>query len=295
MSRWKLYCGDNSKLLRQFTDNSIDVCITDPPYQMNIAEWDDELPSSELWAEVHRVLKPGAWCLSFCSPELYHRMATYMEDGGFIIRDMLTWIVTTKMAKANKLKPAHEPIAVAQKPISERTIRENIERWGTGTVCIEGNRIPWDTKTPTYVSGGHQRRAFGGEVEKSKRQTTHKVNADPNGRYPSNVVGLFDLYEHQKYFFAPRVSRKDRGDDNSHPTPKPVSLMEWLVRIYTPEGKSCVLDPYCGSGSTGVAALSCGFDFHGLELSEDYCKIAEHRLTVAEHAELPTNLFDYDP
>ena len=290
---YNILCGDNVQLLRELDENSIDVCITDPPYGMEIAGvgWDKDVPPAETWSEVLRVLKPGAWCLSFCSPELYHRMATKMEDGGFVIRDMVMWIITTKMAKQNKLKPAHEPVAVAQKPISESTIKANIERWGTGTINIEGNRVPWEGKPPTgWVSGGAKRRAFGSDVAKSTEQETQRVDANPNGRYPSNVVGLFDEPAHQKYFYAPRVSRKERGEYNTHPTPKPIDLMRWLVSVYTPQGESTVLDPFCGSGSTGIAAIQENYSFIGMDKSVEYCDIANQR--IRDNTETD-NLFEF--
>lgn len=279
--KYQLLCGNNVDLLKSMKENSVDLVVTDPPYGMDIAGvgWDKDVPPSETWAEVLRVLKPGAWCLSFCSPELYHRMATKMEDGGFDIRDQLIWMITTKMAKTHKLKPAHEPVAVAQKPISESTIKKNIERWGTGTINIDDNRIPWEGKPPTgWTSGGNQRRAFGSDVEKSVQQTTQKVDANPDGRYPSNIIGMFENVEHQKYFYAPRVTRKERGEYNTHPTPKPIDLMRWLINVYAPKPESVVLDPFNGSGSTGIAALKLKHEYIGMDLSQEYCDISEKRI-----------------
>jgi site-specific DNA-methyltransferase (adenine-specific) len=219
-------------------------------------------------------------------------MATKMEDGGFDIKDQLIWMVTTKMAKANKLKPAHEPIAVAQKPISEKTIKANIARWGTGTINVEGNRIPWEGKPPTgWRSGGEKRRAFGDEVAKSTDQKTEKVDANPAGRYPSNIIGLFDEPSHQKYFYAPRVTRKERGEYNNHPTPKPVDLMRWLISVYAPLPNSVILDPFNGSGSTGLAALDLGHTYIGMDLSQEYCDISEKRF-ANNLAQLPSSLFE---
>lgn len=292
--KYNLLCGNNVELLKSLKDNSIDLVVTDPPYGMDIAGalWDKEVPPAETWSEVLRVLKPGGWSLSFCSPELYHRMATKMEDGGFDIKDQLIWMVTTKMAKANKLKPAHEPIAVGQKPISEKTIKANTKRWGTGTVNINGNRIPWEGKPPTgWRSGGNTRRSFGKDVAKSTDQVTQTVDANPDGRYPSNIIGLFDNEEHQKYFYAPRVSRKERGEYNNHPTPKPIDLMRWLISVYVPGPDSVVLDPFNGSGSTGIAALQLGHEYIGMDLDQEYCDITERR--IADHVtRLPSNLFD---
>lgn len=66
----------------------------------------------------------------------------------------------------------------------------------------------------------------------------------------------------------------------SHPTVKPVSVMRHLVRLVTPPG-GLVLDPFMGSGTTGIAAVREGFDFVGIEMSPEYLAIAEARI---EHA-----------
>ena len=67
---------------------------------------------------------------------------------------------------------------------------------------------------------------------------------------------------------------------NSHPTVKPVKLMRWLVRLVCPPGGT-VLDPFAGSGTTGVAALEEGMRFIGVEQSEEYAAIARARLQHA--------------
>ena len=104
------------------------------------------------------------------------------------------------------------------------------------------------------------------------------MDANPDGRYPSNIIGEVGSME-QKYFYAPRATRKEKGDNNNHPTVKPVSLMEYLIRIYSPVN-SIVLDPFCGSGTTGVAAIRQKREFIGIELNKKYCKIADSRMDV---------------
>jgi len=79
-----------------------------------------------------------------------------------------------------------------------------------------------------------------------------------------------------KYIENP-YQRHDNIQSNSHPTVKPVHLMSWLVRLVTPKDGVC-LDPFMGSGTTGVACKKLGIDFIGIELSEEYCKIAEARI-----------------
>lgn len=64
---------------------------------------------------------------------------------------------------------------------------------------------------------------------------------------------------------------------NHHPTVKPLDLMQWLCRLVTPKG-GVVLDPFCGSGSTGRAAVAEGFSFVGIELNPEYAEIARARI-----------------
>jgi len=66
---------------------------------------------------------------------------------------------------------------------------------------------------------------------------------------------------------------------NFHPTVKPVKLMQYLVRMITPKNGK-ILDPFNGSGTTGIASVLEGFDYTGIELDSDYCKIAEARITA---------------
>jgi len=67
------------------------------------------------------------------------------------------------------------------------------------------------------------------------------------------------------------------AERNGHPTVKPVDLMQWLCRLITPPGGT-VLDPFTGSGSTGMAALREGFDFIGIEREPGYVEIARARI-----------------
>lgn len=80
-----------------------------------------------------------------------------------------------------------------------------------------------------------------------------------------------------RFFYCSKATKRERGEGNNHPTVKPVNLMRWLVRLVTPPG-GIVLDPFAGSGSTGVAAKLEGFHFIGIEKEEAYADIAETRI-----------------
>ena len=78
-------------------------------------------------------------------------------------------------------------------------------------------------------------------------------------------------------FESASTTATERTAKNNHPTVKPIALMEYLIKMVTPKGGT-VLDPFMGSGSTGVAAKLNGYGFIGIELNAEYIKIAEERI-----------------
>ena len=298
---YQILTGNCKEVLSTYGENYFHSCITDPPYGMGMDHWDHSVPGVDIWSEVFRTLRPGAFCLAFCSPELYHRLACNVEDAGFVIKDQIMWMTTTKMAKYNRLIPAHEPIVVGQKPY-EGSLKDNHEKWGCGLIDVENTRVPWDGKPPTgWTKGGAKRRVFGGIQNKAcdiKTREEYWIDPSTNepipkettggnaaGRYPMNIIGEVNKAE-QKYFYAPRATKKEKGVDNDHPTVKPVSLMEYLIKIYSP-ANSIVLDPFSGSGTTGVAAKKQSRNFVGIDLSEHYNEIARQRVTDTEVVQNP--------
>jgi DNA modification methylase/transcriptional regulator with XRE-family HTH domain len=172
------------------------------------------------------------------------------------------------------LKPATEPICLARKPLSEKSVAANVLKWGTGALNIDGCRIEG---VKPQVTQGINTNASSFNVTKERR-----LSGDPNeGRWPANlvhdgsdeVVAGFpadagdDSGSAARFFYCAKAGKLDRlGSD--HPTVKPVQLMRWLVRLVTPHGGT-VLDPFAGSGSTAVAAFVEGFDSIMIELREE--------------------------
>jgi site-specific DNA-methyltransferase (adenine-specific) len=249
------------------------------------------------------------------------------------------------------LKPAHEPIALARKPLSrDNSIARNCQQWGTGALNIDATRVGDEifdtsqnrrtTQDDQLYDGGWSGKE-GGELVK--------------GRFPSNVIG--DIAEpYQKYFYSPKVSRRERHvgfeqqpstkqlldsvggyfcdtqgnaiektddrvtmcyvpgkgvifihglmealkelgrnlDGNNHPTVKPIELMKYLIKLITPPGGH-VLDPFNGSGSTGMAAVELDYDYTGIELDPAYVEIARRRIAAwyaTTHPLEATGLFE---
>jgi site-specific DNA-methyltransferase (adenine-specific) len=83
-----------------------------------------------------------------------------------------------------------------------------------------------------------------------------------------------------RFFYCAKSSKSDRGESNVHPTVKPIKLMEYLIKLIT-QPNGVVLDPFMGSGTTGVAAKKLGFRFIGMEKEPEYLAIAEARIKGA--------------
>lgn len=90
----KLLHGYCLEQMQTLPDNSVDAIVTDPPYGISFMakKWDYDVPSVEVWREAMRVLKPGGHALIACGTRTQHRMVVNIEDAGFQIRDVVSWI-----------------------------------------------------------------------------------------------------------------------------------------------------------------------------------------------------------
>jgi predicted methyltransferase len=97
----EIYFGNNIEVLKLLPDNFLDGILTDGPYGLNFLgnSWDKDVPSVEFWKEVYRVLKPGAFVVSFGSPRTCHKMVTNIENAGFYIQGQINWIYASGMPK----------------------------------------------------------------------------------------------------------------------------------------------------------------------------------------------------
>jgi site-specific DNA-methyltransferase (adenine-specific) len=150
-----------------------------------------------MWTEVLRVLKPGGHLLAFGGTRTSHRMVCAIEDAGFVVRDSLVWMYGSGFPKSlnlgdgcgTALKPAHEPICLARKPLTG-TVAANVTEHGTGAINVDGCRVGTDgggTHCPHWPEPcrGH----FGG----SAWDTNHGSPPPgwpnvPSGRWPPNVL-----------------------------------------------------------------------------------------------------------
>ena len=223
------------------------------------------------------------------------------------------------------LKPAHEPLVLARKPLSEKSIADNVLKWGTGGINIDECRVEGNTENVKRKKVVRKSRDENGvwtnDNSGMKAEGSEYADADPRGRFPSNVMhdgsdSIKKLFEDKsRYFYCAKTPKAERNqgldnfpikqtqgggggignykDDvnsasgkfgsekapskNTHPTVKPIKLMKYLCRLITPKGGT-VLDPFMGSGSTGMAAKEENFEFVGIEKEEQYFNIASARI-----------------
>ena len=148
-------------------------------------------------------------------------------------------------------------------------------RWPANVVLDEVAAEALDAQTGHLHGPGNRR--------PSTRKTTSETTFGEFGPKTNNPNYYADSGGASRFYYVAKAGKKERPRANGagHPTVKPVALMRWLVRMVTPP-VGVVLDPFTGSGSTGVAALHEGFRFIGCEREAEYVEIAKHRLLAAQ-------------
>ena len=284
--------GNSLEIIKVIEDESIHLILSDIPYGISFEDWDvlhhntnsallGSSPAQEKagkvfkkrgkplngWSEADkkipkeyyewcskwagdwlRVLKPGGSVFVFAGRRLAHRCIAAMEDAGFIYKDMICWEKETAPHRAQRVSLVYE----------RRGDQENAEKW-------EGWRL------------GNLRPLFEPILWFMK---PYKIGGTLADNIVEHGVGAYNYIEWSKYNSLTSNMIKvtsNSNDHRKHPTQKPVALMESLIKLTTQEGQ-IGLDPFCGSGSTLVAAKKLKRNYIGIEFSEEFCNIARERL-----------------
>ena len=286
--------GDCITEIKTIADNSVHLILSDIPYGIGFDNWDilynntnsallgsspaQEKASSVFkkrgkplngWSEADkripieyynwcmtwapewlRVLTPGASAFVFAGRRLAHRCIAAMEDAGFVFKDMIAWEKESAPHRVQRISAVYD----------RRNDEENAKRWTGWRV---GNLRPlfepilWFMKP--YTIGG-----------------TLADNIIDHG------VGAYNdaAWRSHNPLVSNQIQIKSTPDDHGkHPTQKPLALMRALIELTTVENQ-VVLDPFCGSGSTLVAAKQLNRQYIGIEISEEFCRTANKRLNA---------------
>ena len=236
----KLIHGDCLEEMKGIPDGSIDMVLTDPPYETTRCKWDRVIPFEPMWEQLKRIIKPnGAIVLMGQEPfSSYLRLSNigwYRYDW-YWQKERPTNVFQVKR-RAGKVI---ETISVFYKK-----------------QCVYN---PQKTKH-------------------TGKLRTNKIKNGSLGKLIDDNKGTPTSYRDDRTRFPIQVLKFNRDilKSNLHPTQKPVALMEYLIKTYTNEGET-VLDFTCGSGTTGVACVLTNRKFIGIEKDKEYFKIAKGRI-----------------
>lgn len=193
------------------------------------------------------------------------------------------------------LKPANEPICVAQKPIERDTLLDNILKWETGAFNTGSNRIPvsgmskGDGRMPTNVVLDETAAALldnqSGILKSGtncvRRKTGFFFEHGSLGKPGDVQVTYGDSGGASRFFYCAKASQKEKGEGNIHPTVKPLSLIKHLVSLVTPAGGISV-DLFSGSGTHALACMELGINYIGFEKDRQYYELSLKRLKDIE-------------
>lgn len=305
----KIICGDSIELIKSIDNEYVHAIISDIPYGICYEDWDilhnnsnsalggtsnAQLEMGSLfkrrgkplngWSESDkkipleyqewcskwasdwlRVLKSGGSCFIFAGRRYAHRCIVALEDAGFTFKDMLAWEKNFAAAKAQRLSSIYE----------RRNDDENEQKWKGWRVANLRpifEPILWFQK-PYKIGGTIADNVINNEVGAWNEEAIKKYNLNyRNNNFYDNIIKV-------------ETSKSDFG---SHVNQKPLKLMEFLISLVTKEN-AIILDPFCGSGTTCIAAKNINRHYIGIEIDTHNVEISNKRLL--EYMQLDLNIY----
>lgn len=294
-----IYHGDCNNLIKELDDNSIDIVITDPPYELGSfrgeeLKWENKnVAYSNIWNECYRVLKPGGLLFSFGANRTIHKIANKIEESGFDIRDTLIWKYKQSIPRNMNISKSIDATILFGKSTS-REMKMVEQEYGGKEYTIQGtnntmfgekvtfNRKEYSPVTdtakewdgwgtnlaPSFEPIVLARKQLDGS-NLAKNLMLHGVGAlnvkllkEELGKFPCNII---------------EIDKERKEKFNTHPTVKPIKIIEHLLKLSSKEGYT-ILDPFMGSGTTAVACAKLNRNYIGFEINGKYIEIANKRL-----------------
>lgn len=299
-------CGDCLELMRDILDGSVDMVLADLPYGtmenagagtdrevLKRCGWDKPLDHKRLFDEYTRITKPCGKIVLFSMEPLTSVLITD-HNAGLSFSQRAVWIKNVHgnpLSSKTALLSRFEDICIFQKDSYDRENGHPLRKYfldekrKCGLENTEINRL-LGTKSMAshYFTSGFQFTIPSAENYKKLQSTGFFQKPYEEVKKIDRTWRLgrkqtFNLLDGEKS--KSNVFTFPKDSDSYHPTQKPVSLLEYLIRTYTNEGET-VLDNTMGSGSTGVAAVNTGRSFIGMELDPGYFETARRRIEEAQ-------------
>ena len=272
-----LYHGDCMEVLPTLEAGSVDAVLTDPPYGLGIEEWDCRGPCDEVWQHCKRVIRDGFLSV-FCQMPMLAEWNVAIRKAGFQFCEHVVWVKRFAVPSA-RLSRSHESVLIYS--AGRRRFH-----------CTHGAYE--DVKLPGILVDVMTIEGIDRHIKNLRAKLRGQASSIPAGTRRHTAFGRFSTWggsdrspERVNFtnvwsFLPDGLARRD-GNHN-HPTAKPLAMMERLVEMLT-AGVGSVVDPYMGSGTTGVACVRLGRRFIGMEIERRYFEMACERIE-AEMAQL---------
>lgn len=300
---------DEATRRRLSPSRRMDACVTDPPYFVALdahaaaerTAWDSAWKTPREfqtwvkgWSEKigggpstdRGILWPGGFLLAFCAARTIHLMQGGIEESGLGILDMAIWLYATGQVKQKTaLKPAFEPITISCKAING-TAAAAFKQNGRALLHSAEMSIAEGRHPLNVIADGSLREVESTTDEEAKDLATVDAwkflpVAKPNPKERDWGCDALPLRSKEGGLSGNALGGGKAAEArNIHPTVKPVDLMRRLIRLVTKPG-AWILDPFMGSGTTGIAAVLEGRHFVGIEREKDFHEIASHRIAAA--------------
>lgn len=290
----QLLHGDCLELMKQIPDHSVDMVLCDLPYGVLDLAWDERIDGKRLFSEYKRVCKQNSNVLLFCQIEF----ARYLMESTFAseFSHCLIWVknnkTRSKSAKQLPLSQYEMILCFRLNKYSNRGNHKALRDYFMKELEKSGYTVKQLKEMIPNYSAHHY----------FTYQNDFRIPTEQSYRRLQEITGCFtkpyeeikqeflsekhNLCTYNPGFLESDILYDTLEERRVHPTQKPVSLLEKLIKAYSNPGET-VLDNTMGSGSTGVACVNTGRDFIGIELNQNYFQIAETRIygTNAESAE----------
>jgi len=238
----RLIKGECLEVMKTIESGSVDAIITDPPYGTTACKWDSVIDFELMWEQLNRIIKPNGAIVLFGSEPF--SSALRMSNIKNYKYDWI-WEKTQATGHLNAKKQPLRSNELISVFYNKQCIYNPQKTQGHKPMNTGVRKLSVQNKTEVYGKATKEL-PFGGNTD----------------RYPRTNI----------------VFKSDKQKNYKHPTQKPVSLMEYLIKTYTNENET-VLDFTMGSGSTGVAAQNTSRNFIGIEMDDKYFDIATERIS----------------
>lgn len=242
--------GDCLEIMKDIPDNSVDCIIADIPYGTTACEWDNIIDLDKMWTELNRIAKTNNTPILLFGAEPFSSKLVCSNIKNFKWKWYYKKLIASNFASAKYQPMKHiEDICVFTKNGSKVNYYPILqERAESGKKRLE---------TPYHTNSIVNNETMGNIA----RNNANK-DYDKELKFPENVQTF---------------NNREKGARGSHPTQKPISLMEYLIKSHSLEGE-VILDFTMGSGTTGVACKNLNRNFIGIEIDETYFNIAKDRI-----------------